>query len=101
MLIDTEGVMAKNFKIAMNRTGVNLQLNLAGEIDGSAALELYHILEQNLTGAKRVIINTERLHSIHPFGRGVFHHHFPKLRDHRARVEFTGKNTAQIGPTGE
>jgi hypothetical protein len=91
--------MAKNFKIAMNRTGLNLQLNLAGEFDGSAALELYHVLEENLTSAKHVIINTEHLHNIHPFGIGVFHHHFPKLRDHRDLIEFTGKNTDQIGPT--
>jgi anti-anti-sigma regulatory factor len=98
MLIDTEGVMAKNFRIAMNQTDLNLQLNLAGEFDGSSAKELCHFLEHKLTAAKHVIINTEHLHSIHAFGRRVFQSVFPTLKIHRDRVKFTGKNKAQISP---
>ena len=90
--------MAKNFKIAMSQTGLNLQLNLAGEFDGSSAMELCRFLEQNLNGAKQVSINTDHLHSIHPFGRRVFHSLFPTLKIHRERVKFTGRNKAQMGP---
>ena len=91
--------MANNFKIAMNRNGCNLQLNLVGDFDGSSAFELYNVLKENLDNTKHVFINIEHLKKIYPFGLRVFNLNFLKLRDHRARIDFIGENSGPITST--
>jgi anti-anti-sigma regulatory factor len=91
--------MANNFKIAMHRNGCNLQLSLAGDFDGSSAFELYNVLKENLDSAGHVFINIENLKKIYPFGLKVFNHNFSKLRNHRGRIDFIGKNSDPIRST--
>ena len=88
--------MANNFKIAMHRNGGKLQLNLLGDFDGSSALELYNLLEENLSNAEYLFVNTEQLKKIYPFGRRVFSHNFFKLGDQRARIALIGENSDSI-----
>ena len=88
--------MANNFKIAMQRNGGNLQLNLLGDFDGSSAFELYNALKENLSSARHVFINTEHLKEVYPFGRRVFIRNFLRLGHHRDRIEFIGENSEPI-----
>jgi hypothetical protein len=91
--------MANNFKISSHRTESNLHLNLTGDFDGSSALELLNMLEENLDDTARVSINTSNLKKIHPFGRQVFNHNFSKFKHHRICVKFIGNNVGQITST--
>jgi hypothetical protein len=88
--------MANNFKIVMQRTGGNLHLNLAGDFDGSSALELLNMLKENLGNTVRITIDTGNLKQIHPFGRQVFNHKFSRFKHHPICVDFTGRNADRI-----
>ena len=66
--------MAHNFKIFMHRTIDNLHLNLEGDFEGSSAFELINILKENLNRTKRILIDTNKLKKIYPFGWEVFNH---------------------------
>ena len=91
--------MAHNFKIFMHQTVDNLHLNLRGDFDGSSAFELLNILKENLDSAKRILIDTNNLKKIYPFGQEVFDHNLSKLKDHRIRIQFIGPNTLRSALT--
>ena len=91
--------MAHNFKIFMHRTIDNLHINLKGDFDGSSAFELLNILKENLNSTKRILIDTNNLKKIYPFGREVFDYNISKLMNHRIRIQFIGPNTLRSAPT--
>ena len=91
--------MAHNFKIFMHRTIDILHLNLKGDFDGSSAFELLNILKENLNSTKRILIDTNKLKKIYPFGWEVFNNNLSKLKDHRIRIQFIGTNTLRSAPT--
>jgi hypothetical protein len=94
-----EYVMAHNFKIFIDRTIDNLHLNLKGDFDGSSAFELLNVLEENLNSTKRILIDTNNLKKIYPFGREVFDYNLSKLMNYRIRIQFIGPNTLRRAPT--
>ncbi|UCF89904.1 MAG: hypothetical protein JSW39_16560 [Desulfobacterales bacterium] len=63
--------MANNFEI-LKQLGVDgLQLDLRGDFNGTSALELVDMLKEN-HHLGRVIVNTDGLKNIYPFGAEVF-----------------------------
>ena len=64
--------MAVNFRIDLQRKKVNFQCKISGDFDGSAAFELINALTANCRNDEKVIINTNGLSSVHPFGVSVF-----------------------------
>lgn len=82
--------MASNFKISCHQRTDNLYINLAGDFDGSSAFELVNILNEHHGKVRNVIIQTDRLVSVHPFGLNVFKNNFPMNRSFQ-RLTFTGK----------
>ena len=90
--------MAHNFRIFAHQTIDTLHINLLGEFDGSSAYELLNYLKDNLNGAKSILIDTNNLKKIYPFGREVFDHNLSKLMDHRIRIQFIGPNTLLSAP---
>jgi len=91
--------MASNFKIIMERTNGQLQLNLVGDFDGTSAFDLLKVLTENLVNINRVCINTDNLKKIYPFGSEVFQNNLNKLKKHQFRIRFVGENARQIAPT--
>ncbi len=85
--------MASNFKIRMHQTVDNLRINLRGDFDGSSAFELLNTLKKNMNDTKCILIDTNNLKKIYPFGQEVFDHNLPKLKAHRNRIRFTGQHT--------
>ena len=65
--------MASNFRIFSHRDNCDLHLKLAGDFDGSSALELVNALKAHHGKVKKIFINTHGLSSINPFGLEVFH----------------------------
>jgi hypothetical protein len=47
-------------------------LQLPGEFDGSAACELIKQIEEESSGASKIMVGTSELQCIHPFGVTVF-----------------------------
>ena len=89
--------MARNFKIFMHQAIDELHIGLKGDFDGSSALELIHMLKQNVNRYGRILIDTHNLKKIYPFGRDVFNYNFIKLKDHRSRIHFIGPDDLQTG----
>lgn len=63
--------MALNFRIFVHRNNGNLLLKLLGDFDGSSAFELINALKEYYGKEESIVINTDGLSSIHPFGLGV------------------------------
>ena len=91
--------MAHNFRINIHRTNDNLYLCLMGDFDGSSASELLNTLKDNLNSSKCILIDTNKLKAVYPFGREVFYRNFLKIKNQRIRIRFVGPDALQIGPT--
>jgi hypothetical protein len=90
--------MASNFKILVHRKSDKLHLTLEGDFDGTSACELLNLLEEECSGAGKVLIDTAGLKEIYPFGRDTFQNNLYLLKSQRICLAFTGKNATQIAP---
>jgi len=91
-------MMAANFRISVHRNSDNLHLKLMGDFDGSSACELLNVLKKSAAGVYRVIIHTNCLKNIYPFGRDTFQESLRQRKDYPVRILFTGENASQIAP---
>jgi hypothetical protein len=64
--------MLAKLQLCSSLTKNILHLQLLGEFDGSAACELIKKIEEDGSGASKILINTTGLRCVHPFGRTVF-----------------------------
>jgi hypothetical protein len=90
--------MAINFRTIVSREHDTLHLRLEGDFDGSSALELVNALLENGGSVSRVMIHTDGLGEVHPFGKAVFHRHLPVAGRLKSSVSFVGKNAGLIAP---
>lgn len=90
--------MAINFRISIHRKSDDLSIQLAGDFDGSSAIELLNTLQEQLHGCACISIDTSKLKKIYPFGRDVFAHHLFKLKKHHKPLKLVGKLAHQIVP---
>jgi len=82
--------MASNFRIFCHQNSDNLHLKLMGDFDGSSAYELINTLNKYNGNARKVIVDTCSLLSLHPFGLDVFQKNFSIKRLSHG-LTFTGK----------
>lgn len=90
--------MAQNFHVRINRRPSSLHLYPEGEFDGSSASVLVHTLETHRNGSGRIVVHTDGLTRIHPFGAAVFQDHLLRIQNGSATVVFTGGNRHHIAP---
>ena len=90
--------MASNFKILMHQRGENLNLILLGDFDGTSAFELLHVLKEKGHGVQRVIIDTNNLSKVYPFGQGVLEKRLSELGTDGQKLVFTGDKAALVSP---
>lgn len=82
--------MASNFNIIRHHNSDNLHLKLVGDLDGSAAMELVHVIEESAGWFRRIFVHTCGLSSLHPFGESVFVRNLSLSRLGAAQIMFTG-----------
>jgi anti-anti-sigma regulatory factor len=90
--------MASNFRVFTMRNCDTLHLKLMGDFDGTSAFQVLDVLKRNSSGAQRVIIHTNRLAHIHPFGIRAFQHSLSAIDRRSLQLFFTGDNAAAIAP---
>ena len=90
--------MAANFRIAVHRNNDSLHLKLMGDFDGSSACELINVLKKGFRGVFRVIIHTNSLKNVYPFGRDTFRQNLMGLKNKGDHILFTGEKASQIAP---
>ena len=91
-------MMASNSRISVHRNSDSLHLKLMGDFDGSSAWELLNVLKKSVNGVFRVIIHTNSLKNIYPFGRDTFQKNLPELKARAKHIMFTGENARHIAP---
>lgn len=90
--------MAANFKIIRHHNSDNLHLNLVGDFDGSSAMELANVIEENVAWFKRIFVHTCGLSSILPFGESVFVKNIRVARLRPRQLLFTGDYSRKMHP---
>ncbi len=88
--------MASTFIIFNNRTKNKLDLKLSGDFDGSSACELINTLKENSKKVAKIIVHTNSLSSLHPFGLEVFYKKWLFLKNEPLNITFTGKHWEAI-----
>ena len=88
--------MASNFRIYRYQTRDSLHLKLDGDFDGSSALELINTLEEHGVGFHQILIDTNDLKTIYPFGRSVFQKNFGRFNKKGNCLIFVGEDEHNI-----
>jgi hypothetical protein len=88
--------MSAKFQLSGCLTKNILHLHLLGEFDGSAACELIKKIEEDSSGAAKILIDTTGLRSIHPFGKTVFQNRIGSLSRKLFGLTFVGKYKHQF-----
>ena len=91
-----EGFMARNFRVSVRRQKGMLHLKLAGDFDGGSAFELLKILENNCRGIEKVIIHTNGLKDIYPYGRDLFNNNLRGLIEKHVHLVFIGAHEREM-----
>ena len=82
--------MASNTQINVVQNSNQIQLHMKGDFDGSVAMQLLHLLKSNYRKNKKIIIHTDDVHQIYPFGVKVF----------SRQMKIAGISTSQYGFIG-
>jgi len=90
--------MALNFQIYFYKNKDSLYIKLNGDFDGSSAHELLNALKENGPRFYHILIDTNDLKTICPFGRDVFEKNFKPFRKQLNNIIFSGKNKQHIEP---
>lgn len=90
--------MAPDFKIFIHRNSDNLHLKLTGDFDGASAWKLLNVLKKSAANVYKVIIHTNSLKNIHPFGRKTLQENLRNWEVDRVQILFTGEKASLIAP---
>ncbi len=88
--------MPARFQLFSNLNQNILHLKLQGEFDGSAACELIRKIEEDVSGASKILVDTTELRRIHPFGRTVLQNRLNPLSRKLYGLSFVGKYKHQF-----
>lgn len=87
--------MSVNFKMDRNRVRDTLIIKLTGDFDGSSAWELIKTIQESSVGVNRIVIKTNCLNHIYPFGMDTLMHNFYVL-NRPLRIVPASNDTGQI-----
>ena len=83
--------MESNFGISVYRHKKNILIKLSGDFDGSSALQLLGLMRNCLKETDKIIIQTDYIGSIEPFGLNTFRYNLGSLTKHSMKFVFTGE----------
>ena len=84
--------MSSNFQIFTFKTKDSLHLKLDGDFDGSSAHELINTLIAYSIGLWDIIIDTNNLKTINPFGIDVFQKNLNNIKKQLRNLIIVGAN---------
>ncbi len=92
--------MGGHFSLRHQNIDGNLYVQPMDNLDGSTACELVHFLTAKYNGKGRAIIDTEKLCTICPFGRGTFQCRLVHSQLRLSDLLFIGQKGSVIAPDG-
>ena len=90
--------MDRSYRMNISRRPDSTHIHLKGKFDGSLASLLVQALEAHCRNPGRIVVHTDTITNIHPFGIAVLQSHLPRLKSGPAKVTFTGENRDRIAP---
>jgi hypothetical protein len=91
-----ELTMASNFTINVHRTQDHVCMKLNGDFDGNSACELINLLNVYFGHRSKILVDTDSLKRIYPFGLNVFHNRLIEVKPPEIPLIFTGKLSSQF-----
>lgn len=88
--------MISNFGISVYRHKQNILIKLSGDFDGSSALQLLGLMRNCLKETDKIIIQTDSISSIEPFGLNAFRYNLGSLAKHSMKFVFTGEKARSL-----
>ena len=89
--------MAGNFNISVSKAGDHVRLKLNGDFDGSSACEILNLLNNgDLSGTSKILVDTDSLRDIHPFGLDVLRNRLSASKVRKLPLTFTGKMSSRF-----
>lgn len=88
--------MAMNFRIVRLKSNNTIHLTLDGDFDGTSAHELINALKSFRSDERRVVIHTNGLKSVHPFGQVVLFRNLSGLCGRCNNFVFIGKHGRRL-----
>jgi hypothetical protein len=92
--------MSANFQIRFQKRNGTLYVAPKGDFDGSSAWELVNLIQDQYDGAGRVVIDTQRLGNLCPFGCSTFKCRIRSGRLPVSRLVIRGALGKEIAPDG-
>jgi hypothetical protein len=92
--------MSANFKVGFRKGNGILYIDAKGDFDGSSAWELANLIHDHYDGNSRVVINTEQMRDLYPFGCSTFKCRFRMGRVPADRLLIKGEQGSAIAPEG-
>lgn len=89
--------MAANFRI--NTRKINKKkiiIHLSGDFDGSSAWELIHKLKQCSDEYPMIVVNTDKIKTIEPYGQGIFDMNLGGLKKTVPQLVITGEKARSL-----
>lgn len=91
--------MAANFKIMTHHTPDRLIFRLIGDFDGDSACQLLNLLKRYSPRKHDLVVDTNCLQSVFPFGANLFRHRLDIGRRKFNNVVFTGLKAGELNRT--
>ncbi len=89
--------MAGNFNIYVTKAGDHMRHKLNGDFDGSSASELLNLLNNgDLSSTSKILVDTDFLRNIHPFGLDVWRNHLPTAKARELPLTFSRKMSTRF-----
>ena len=88
--------MAGNFTINVQEAQGHVCLKLNGDFDGSSACELLNLLNAYFRRSSKILVDTDTIKRIYPFGLNVFHNRLIEVKPPEIPLIFIGKLSAQF-----
>ena len=92
--------MSANFQIMFIKKNGDLHIDPRGDFDGSSAWELVNLLKEKYDGKGQVIIYTNNLLDVCPFGCSTFQYRLNLSQVPANRLSFKGEKGHEIAPRG-
>ncbi len=92
--------MGTNFQIDVKKSNGHLHVIPRGNFDGSSAWELVNLLHEQYDGNGDVVIDTQHLEEISPFGCSTFQCRLNRNTVPAERLVFQGDKAGKISPEG-
>lgn len=90
--------MASNFHVSCDSNDTGTVLKLFGDFDATSAYELIDILKKRSEDSSKVLIQTDGLKNIYPFGLHIFQKSMKIMNGRAGKIVFTGNKAGGLSP---